>query len=80
MSDDEHKLQPNDPYNRMLKLAKNDRLPGFLNQSKNEDEGKKSTEQNKSKDGLKAAENMASTAVGAGMGGGGATEAVKSWV
>lgn len=78
MSDDEHKLQPNDPYKSMLEEAKNDRRPGFLNQSKSEGEGKKSAERKNSKDGLKAAENMASTAVGAGMGGGGATEAVGS--
>ncbi len=78
MSDDEHKLQPNDPYNSMLEGAKNDRRPDFLNQSKSEGEGKENAERNKSKDGLKAAENIASTAVGAGMGGGGATEAVGS--
>lgn len=77
MSDDEHKLQPNDPYNSMLKGVENDRLPEFLNQSKNEGEGKESTERKKSKDDLKAAENIASAAVGAGMGGGGATEAVR---
>ena len=78
MSDDEHKLRPNDPYNSMLEGARNDRRPDFLNQSKSEGEGKKSAERKKSKDGLKAAENIASTAVGAGMGGGGATGAVGS--
>ena len=78
MSDDEHKLRPNDPYNSMLEGAKNDRRPEFLNQSKSEGEGEKNAERNKLKDGLRAAENMASTAVGAGMGGGGATEAVGS--
>lgn len=77
MSNDEHRLRPNDPYNSMLEGARNDRRPEFLNQSKNDGEGKKSAERKKSKDGLKAAENIASTAVGAGMGGGGATEAVK---
>ena len=78
MSDDEHKLRPNDPYKSMLEEAENDRRPKFLNQSKSEDEDEKNAERNKLKDGLRAAENMASTAVGAGMGGGGATEAVGS--